>query len=105
MDALTVATSIAELKCYRCNQTIQFNPEVKGKNGRLIPLNIDSTKHQCPNFVPASQIKPLACNRCGQPIKFDKNIVSKNGKRIPLNQDGSNHDCPNSDYNKKRNSK
>src|SRR5437870_12295884 len=86
-------------KCNKCNKEICFDNGVIGKNGRPIPLNLDSSKHQCANFVPASNLKSINCNHCKQPIRFDKTIISTTGKKIPLNEDGSKHDCPNSPYN------
>jgi hypothetical protein len=90
-----------QLKCYKCNQPIKFDNKVKSKSGRLVPLNTDGIKHQCPNSTYKPVKKEIKCNRCAQPIQFDKNIKSKNDKFIPLNLDGSHHDCPNSEFNQK----
>jgi hypothetical protein len=79
-----------EIRCKSCALVIKFDKNVKGKNGKLIPLEENGSKHQCPNSTYAKlQFK---CKACNAPIKFDKAIRSKNGKAIPLNIDNSKHD-------------
>ena len=40
------------MKCFTCPAEIKFDPKVVSKNGKKIPLNLDSTPHQCPNKKP-----------------------------------------------------
>jgi hypothetical protein len=35
-------------RCYHCNQAIKFDPKIRSANGKLIPLNSDKSKHDCP---------------------------------------------------------
>jgi hypothetical protein len=35
-------------KCYWCGQAIKFNPAVRSPNDKLIPINPDDSKHDCP---------------------------------------------------------
>lgn len=38
------------MKCwYNCGADITFDDGVRGKTGKKIPLNLDGTRHDCPN--------------------------------------------------------
>lgn len=37
------------LKCNGCGQLIVFDDTIKSKSGKKIPLNIDKSRHECPN--------------------------------------------------------
>lgn len=42
------------IECRRCNEKITFNEEILSESGKLIPLNVDGTPHECkpkPNHV------------------------------------------------------
>lgn len=42
--------SSSKMKCwYNCGTDIIFDDGVRGKTGKKIPLNLDGTRHDCPN--------------------------------------------------------
>lgn len=78
--------------CDKCRYTwVEFDPERKGKNGGLVPIeHRTGLPHDC------SFSYPYYCN-CGELIYFDNKILSPNGRRIPLNfEEDTYHFC--SDY-------
>ena len=86
---------------YRCGAQIIFDNNIKSKNDKRIPLNLDRTTHSCPNNPYNQQAddreksKIYFCNYCGTEITFDNNKKTQGGKSIPLNPDKTDHDCPN----------
>jgi hypothetical protein len=39
------------IKCKHCGKEITFRKEIRGKNGRMKPLNLDLTPHFCSSFT------------------------------------------------------
>jgi hypothetical protein len=38
-----------KFQCYGCSAPIYFDKNIRSKNGKHIPLNLDDTNHDCPN--------------------------------------------------------
>jgi hypothetical protein len=97
---------------YGCGTLIQFfyfttsDTRVCGKaTGKLIPLNLDNSPHNCPNRPHKNKVeyKIRTCNYCNQQITFEDSIRAKSGKRIPLNlKDKSYHNCSQNPFNRSR---
>lgn len=43
------------IKCKYCGEEITFRKEICGKNGKMIPLNLDLTSHTCRGRTPQEQ--------------------------------------------------
>jgi hypothetical protein len=83
-----------------CCTQIVFDNNIKSKNDKRVPLNLDRTPHSCSNNPYNQQAgnrerKIYFCNYCGKEITFDNNKKTPGGKSIPLNPDMTDHDCPN----------
>ena len=82
---------------YGCQTPIKFDINRVSKNGKKIPLNLDSTPHDCENRPYNNGTR--SCYYCSGLITFSDSITAESGKRIPLNPDSSLHDCPKSPFN------
>jgi hypothetical protein len=83
--------------CYKCDEEIRFDEQVRSANGKHIPLDIYDNPHRCEDIDPISgydnSIK-RRCYKCGRDIFFDQNVVSRSGKCIPLEwETGDRHQC------------
>ncbi len=82
-----------------CQTAIKFDKSRISPNGKMIPLNLDDTTHDCPKRPSLSNKGTITCKYCTEPITFDNNIKAESGKKIPLNLDETYHDCLKSSFN------
>jgi hypothetical protein len=58
-------------ECRDCHETIGFHPEVRGKNGKCRPLNLDGSRHECPNSDYARKEKAAKGNPNDERLVFE----------------------------------